>query len=362
MSLVLSTILSLFASSTPSDASASINDYLEKKIDYDVLEKRLSGFGSDHSQILKEFKAREIATVLVRTSPIDQVAMQLLSDGVDLKEFSPEFIQAKALDEFTDKILKSSADFTSYKCPSPVMSSSAEPVYVREDVVFGMRVAGCEEDVQKVKIKGDGHCMFRSYGFKLLEQLENKPEARGEVLLRFHDFINLINTPDYEFVREVIPNFNEQMGFLFDRIASGAGAIDVLNDPELSDAMVQSLRVLACASNLINPEFNYIDEDGRFDHEYEYYQAMMQMEERLWGGEEEANAISRVLGVRNFVFNFSSNRVSVQAPQQQIPTAVNICFYFKPGHYDALNISDVACQEIITREALDQAFLPQANT
>jgi Peptidase C65 Otubain len=259
------------------------------------------------------------------------------------------------------KILKTDASFQSYASPSPTAFEDVVVELARSEKVFGLRVAGCEEDVEKIKIKGDGHCMFRSFAYKLLQQLDLKPEARGVVLTKLHEFKDLIMSPDHDFIQEQIPDFEERIDFIFDRIASGVSALDLLNDPECSDGLVKSLRVLACASNMLNPDFNFIDEGGRFDHEFAYYQAMMNFDERLWGGEEESNALARVFGTRNFVFNFSSNRVSVQAPPMQLAQAINICFYFKPGHYDALNISDVTCQEILTRGALDIAFQKQGD-
>lgn len=360
MTSLLQTLLGAFSLTTSCSVEASLQDYLEKKIDLGTLTSRLQREPVDYSQMLKEFQAREIAEVLVRNSPLSDVTTQLLDEGVDVLDLPEKDIHEKALDIFTQKILSSDAVFQSFDSPSPVLSvASVDNEFARSDKVFGMRVAGCEEDVEKVKIKGDGHCMFRSYAFKLLEQLELKPGARAEILERLQSFKDLIMNPEHEFIQEQIPNFQERIDFLIHHIESGMGAMEALNDEDISNGFVHSLRVLACASNMINPDFNYIDEAGRFDHEFGYYQAMMNMGERLWGGEEESNAISRVLGTRSFVFNFTSHRVSVQAPGAQIPTAINICFYFKPGHYDALNISDVACQEIVNREALDLAFLPQ---
>jgi hypothetical protein len=103
MSSLVSAIIGFFSVPSSGTAASSFHEYLEKKIDLETLSKRLQNEPTDYSQMLREFQAREIAEVLVRSSPASDVATQLLDDGIDILDLSEEEIKAKALDAFTDK-------------------------------------------------------------------------------------------------------------------------------------------------------------------------------------------------------------------------------------------------------------------
>lgn len=256
----------------------------------------------------------------------------------ELVKGSPE-IKAERLDTFADaKILEIAENiFSANSCQicSDVAKLPAEHAigrYARESYSITLN-APINQRIQKVAIAGDGHCMFRSFAFSLLQQFFINPAAKAALLGRLQHIKVAVDKQTLAAFPEVRSHIDEVIRGLND----ARDPLVKLNDPSISDKLVKAMRYLACARNFSKDAFKGLFEAGHMDR---YLREMQDMSFRKYGSQEEFSALADLFGVTVLSFNFTSKEVSIARPErpeyQLGAEPMFVTLHFNPGHYDAL--------------------------
>lgn len=152
------------------------------------------------------------------------------------------------------------------------------------------------EDFEALRVKGDGHCLFRAFAYQMLEITKKGGEEQKN---KFVNTLKELKISDAEVV--LIENILSQ---LFADPAKSVG--EIINTKSQSDLLVKTLRTVACEYNksksaeVLEGEAN--DQKLTVD---EYVKQMSSMQNKIpkMGGEPEVNALANAFQIKVTVYN-----------------------------------------------------------
>lgn len=235
------------------------------------------------------------------------------------------------------------AQFTKAHAVTEVARRPSSQKYASDSYAINLR-GPINTTFNKVRILGDGHCMFRAFAFSLLHQFSTKPEATRNLVDRLNAIKDTIPADHLA----IFPHIKSHIQVFIDALTDERNAYLKLNDEAISDRLVESLRYLACYQNSFNEEFLAIlaAEPSRGA----YFQDMMNMSKRKYGGQEEFTALSRIFGITVLSLNFTSKEISIARPQlheELEGERMFVTLHFNPGHYDACSMSQAQATSIL---------------
>lgn len=189
-----------------------------------------------------------------------------------------------------------------------------------------------DHQYQILRVRGDGHCLFRSIGIGLMLGYEANPDKET-----FIDFLNglKITYPGEELARDIDD--------LIYYLSLGMDALTFMRNREASDTMVRFLRHLACAHNRIDQE--RIQTFLVMENVNTYLNKMGNMKYARYGDEHEICAISNALQIKFLIADVEINTITprgddVNRPQGLILPPKGIGLLHRPNHYDYLGYLD----------------------
>jgi len=181
-----------------------------------------------------------------------------------------------------------------------------------------------------LKIKGDGHCLFRGIATGLLINYESATPSER------HKFIQ-----HFENVKIQFPQITEDLDQMIRILSQSRSMLETMKTPKTSDAFVQILRRLACEYNKTNEDLSsIIVAESRTDI-HTYLNEMSDMQTAKYGGHPELLALSQVLGTKIRVVDAAvQNRPGIHytdfEPAKDYLPSYSISLLLRPGHFDYL--------------------------
>jgi hypothetical protein len=214
---------------------------------------------------------------------------------------------------------------------------------VGEDVVrFYTMVEGtCE----KINIAPDGHCLFRATGLDLIQNLRNHPEHFARICSNLDRLIAEFSALPAD-QQSLIPNLQREIQavkMLLDPTNHESPSF-IMNTQMTSDGLVEALRKVSTAYNLVHPRASFADhltstERADFNS---YVREMCTMKEHpKFGAGLEIEAMSELFGVNFLTFSFNGDfgnmmeRYGEGSPKGPF----TISTFYRGAHYDLLNLN-----------------------
>lgn len=227
--------------------------------------------------------------------------------------------------------------------PSVMLDEIVED-YAKEDSIYRHKVGDLKSRYKKIrKVRGDGNCFFRAFGFAYLERLLNKPQEYDSLLEtagKSKDYLlEQLGYPQYT-VEDFFETFVEIVGHV-----KTPGTVDdllqVFNDQGFSDYFVVFLRLLVSGELQKNEdEYQHFIDGGRTVKEFcsQEVEPMSKESDHI-----HIVALSRSLNVSLAVEYMDRdgnkcNRLSFGENESE-PALILL---YRPGHYDILYNT---CQE-----------------
>lgn len=187
-----------------------------------------------------------------------------------------------------------------------------------------------------IRIKGDGHCQYRSIGTSLLYALAYMPYEQKQAKIEF--LASQIDRLTGNQVDHPLQTMKEKVRSALE-VSSPEFLNDVVYSDDLSDTIVHFLRILAAEEIQQNtPETLLGELDGK--PLKQYYAEMVNMELAKLGGQFELYALSRCLGFTINCFDASiyneSTNYFVNSFGDYVAAKPSIDLLYRPGHYDLL--------------------------
>jgi hypothetical protein len=222
-------------------------------------------------------------------------------------------------------------------------------------------------DTRMVDIKPDGHCLFRSFCYSLLDKLSNNQSQKEAVCNRLQAWLE--QAVAHEEVIAAHPHLALYVKTLQDLIRYSTPVLTLLNDTStllpdpinlsVSDFFIQVMRTLVCAQhrmsiNLENQDHQALLQEHLDPHEIanfftEYLPHMNSLDPVPHYGETaprvkfgaylEQKALSDIFRVTSFNFMFHQGiQEGVKICGEDFQSALTISYFYTPGHYDVLQI------------------------
>ncbi len=194
--------------------------------------------------------------------------------------------------------------------PVPPSEFTARMAFAKENTHIKTNIEMLE-NCDILKVKGDGHCLFRSLG----AAIASSPETTAHFKKTFSSLIMKKDAPPLN--KEEIKACKEL-------------SIDTLKTHPTSNHLVSALRKLACYYNSKDVEFqNFLTEPTA-----DYLRKMTDMDLAEYGGEEESLALANLLEIQIHVINVTTKEISEKTHGSD--SDQNLYLLFSPGHYDVL--------------------------
>jgi Peptidase C65 Otubain len=327
----------------------ALNEYFDNPAQKGALDKLYASAlscGQEDHEIIQHIFIRHNIKDTLSSKGVDWARKELsLSSSGLKKETVSTLSDAKILEVAEDVFSANSCKIISQTIDHPKVASSpvssAHQRYARNSYQIQL-TSPIFQKIQKISIAGDGHCMFRSYAFSLLQQLSAHPRAKQAVVDRL-EFYKATMPPQ---IMTEFPDVKEQLSFVISTILDPRDAYLKVNDEAISDKLVKAFRVLACAWNSIKPTFQATITDER--ERALYFRNMQDMSQRKYGGHEEFTALADAFGITVLSLNFTSREVAIARPVANALDSDNVfvTLHFNPGHYDALVMDDIHASAI----------------
>lgn len=207
----------------------------------------------------------------------------------------------------------------------------------------------------RIVVKGDGHCLFRSTAYSLLTNARHNPALKVHLKGSLDRFITTasaahINHPDITQAASLVKN----------AIDSEADPLILLNDEPVSDALVKALRQLSCFHTFIRAQapderFSLLLIENLTDADQadmnKYLREMSDVKANTsgkFGSGLEIEALSNIFNINTIVFNFAPLMAptDIFRPLNGI-AALTMCLYFRQSHYDSMMINEAYIQSIL---------------
>jgi hypothetical protein len=187
-----------------------------------------------------------------------------------------------------------------------------------------------------LKVKGDGHCMFRGIAYGLA-----KHYAAGDSNVKMACLTAL------ESLKRDYPALSRDIDRVIEIFSKQASAQATMSTKATSDYLVSFLRKLACAYNAAHPsdvfQSNLI---VRGESMQTYFRKMTDMnpDRAVYGGQPELVALSTVLGLKISIIDaLVQDSAQIHTTDINPPQALNsgmnrpsVMLLYRPGHYDVL--------------------------
>ena len=190
-----------------------------------------------------------------------------------------------------------------------------------------------------LKIKGDGHCLFRAVATGLLLHYESAARSERDILIQH-----------FETLKTQFPQIAEDLNKMIHILSESQSMLATMQTLETSNAMVQVLRRLACEYNktlrgdVQDVLRSMIEAESGSSSFEEYFRDMSDMKKAKYGGEPELTALSKALGAKIRVVDVArQNQPEIryteynpaEAPMSSLGTN-GINLLFRVDHYDYL--------------------------
>ncbi|KAI6657614.1 Ubiquitin thioesterase OTUB1-like [Oopsacas minuta] len=219
-------------------------------------------------------------------------------------------------------------------------TSVLKTVYANDDSVYQAKIQEIEKNYSKIRrIRQDGNCFFRSFGFSLMEQLlANKSEIdkiKPSLTAVKTDLIGKFGYPDMT-VEDFYDNFIEVLDKLKEEETDIEYLLKTYQDSGLSDYMVCFMRLIVSVQLQRNAEFylNFISS------KYPTIKSFLSEEVEPMYVESDhlhIDGLSTCLNIR-IIVQYMDRGMKVQEHkfQEGSPINVTINLLYRPGHYDIL--------------------------
>lgn len=323
----------------------ALNEYFDNPAANGALDKlyatAVSCNQEDH-EIIEHIFIRNNIKQTIASKGLTWVKSELVKGSSEIKEDRLDTLDSSKILEIAENIFSAnSCQICSdvAKLPPEHAAGHVNGRYARESYQISLN-APINQGIQKVAIAGDGHCMFRSFSFSLLQQFFINPDAKAALLARLQHLKDAVDSQTLAAFPEVKSHIDEVIRGLND----ARDPFEKLNDPSITDKLVKAMRYLACARNFSKDTFMALFEAGQMDR---YLREMQDMSFRKYGSQEEFSALADLFGVTVLSFNFTSKEVSIARPEFQLGAdRMFVTLHFNPGHYDALVMDPVHAQSI----------------
>lgn len=218
------------------------------------------------------------------------------------------------------------------------LSSLAEKYPDESKTGIGLSIIA--HDYNFRKIAGDGHCLFRSAGASLLDYLKEAGEEERKAIL--DKLLETVRDLDDDNLTEEHQRFLALIDFIINEAYT---VEEIMQTPDSSDLIVQFFRRLVTEYNKIHANEVFESEAKlAFGSVEGYNSKMVDMKERVMGGNAEIDALARSLNVDIHILNpFQiGNGQDPDADHQHfgesraLPT-LSLLYRRNPlGHYDLL--------------------------
>eukprot|EP00800_Vazella_pourtalesii_P021718 TRINITY_DN8191_c1_g1_i3.p1 TRINITY_DN8191_c1_g1~~TRINITY_DN8191_c1_g1_i3.p1 ORF type:complete len:251 (-),score=58.42 TRINITY_DN8191_c1_g1_i3:62-814(-) len=219
-------------------------------------------------------------------------------------------------------------------------TSVLKSVYAEDDSVYQAKIQEIEKGFSKIRrIRQDGNCFFRSFGFSLMEQLlANKSEIdkiKPSLEAVKTDLIAMFGYPEMT-VEDFYDNFIEVLDKLKEEETDLDYLLKTYQDSGLSDYMVCFMRLIVSAELQRNAEF-YINFIGS---KYPTIKSFLSEEVEPMYVESDhmhISGLSGCLDVKVVVqYMDRGKKVLEHKFQEGSPINVTVNLLYRPGHYDIL--------------------------
>jgi OTU-like cysteine protease len=208
----------------------------------------------------------------------------------------------------------------------------------------------------RVVVKGDGHCLFRSTAYYLLSNARHDPAIKTHFKTSLDSFLASVRAQGINKFQ-----FEDAARLIKAAIDSDVDPLVFLNDAPHSDALVKALRQLSCCHTHMqaiaphNDRFSLLLLENLTDADQlnlpEYMNQMTEVHADTpgkFGSGLEIDALSNIFRLNTLVFNFAPYMAPLQVYKPQgAASMLFMCLYFRQAHYDSMMVSKAHIETLL---------------